>query len=321
MNKENPLSSVSFVEIDAEYAGQRLDNYLLRILKGVPKSHVYRLLRKGEVRVNKGRARPERKLEGGDIIRLPPIRVSEPSSLARQPLPEALARTLEDAVIWQGQGLICLNKPAGMAAHGGTGIQVGVIEALRRLWPEKPFLELVHRLDRDTSGCLLLAETRSALLAAQEAWQQDRVEKNYQALLAGRWQGGGREVDQALARTLQRKDARLVCIDEQGKDARTFFTPIKRYAQATLVNARITTGRTHQIRVHAAYLGHPIAGDRHYGNFSFNRIMKGHGVSRLFLHAKSLTLPGVDPQQRLYIKAPLDKEFEDVLKYLEHFTA
>ncbi|WP_006786654.1 RluA family pseudouridine synthase [Thiorhodospira sibirica] len=319
MTKNSQLHSVTYHEVSPEHAGQRLDNYLMRELKGVPKSHIYRMLRTGEVRVNKGRVKPERRLEGGDIIRLPPLRLPAQADLGSAPLPEGLAQTLKAALLWQGQGLLCLNKPAGLAVHGGSGITVGVIEALRRLWPERPFLELVHRLDRDTSGCLLLAEQREALLQAQQLWRDGQVIKEYLALVVGRWQGGPREVDKALARTLQSKAARLVCVDEEdGKDAQTLFTPLVRYPQVTLVRAQIMTGRTHQIRVHAAHLGHPLAGDRHYGDFAANRQLRALGLKRLFLHAHILRFPWPDQPRNWHIKAPLDTPLQQLLQRLEH---
>ena len=313
---QSPASRVAHVHVTRDEDGQRVDNFLMRRLKGVPRSRIYRLLRKGEVRVNKGRCKPDQRLCVGDVVRIPPVTRGE-KKLEELPLPEGLARTLADAVLLEDDDLLILNKPAGLPVHGGSGVPVGVIEGLRRLRPESGFLELAHRLDRETSGCLVLARNRPALLAFHELLRDGRVEKVYCALVAGRWQGGPRRVAQSLSRTDRRGEVRLVQVDEEGQDADSFFTPRQVFAEATLMDVQIGTGRTHQIRVHAAHEGHPVAGDRHYGDFEFNRRMKRLGLKRQFLHAASLQFM-LPTQGRAYnVLAPLDPALERVLERLE----
>lgn len=303
-----PGAGVRTIEIGPDGAGQRVDNYLLKVLKGVPKSRVYRLLRTGEVRVNGGRARPDRRLDVGDRLRLPPIRQAVPEAV---PAPsKAQTVRIEAAEIFEDDNLLILDKPAGMPVHGGSGVRIGLIEALRQMRPNAPFLELAHRLDRETSGCLVIAKTRAALAGFHEALREGRVEKRYLALLAGQWQGGSRQVTAALARTGQREGRGGVAVDEdEGRDADSLFRPLQRFPEATLAEVEIGTGRTHQIRVHAAHIGHPVAGDQRYGDFGFNR---RHGLKRLFLHSHVLEF---DLCGRHYsIKAPLPVDLEAILQ-------
>ena len=302
------------VEILEAVAGQRLDNFLLGRLKGVPKSHVYRLLRKGEVRVNKGRAKPDYRLEAGDVVRLPPVRRPEPG------VPPAGGRSaglrLEDRILHEDGRLIVLDKPSGIAVHGGSGLSHGVIEALRAARPEAPYLELVHRLDRETSGCLLIAKRRSTLRALHELLREGRVEKRYLALVRGAWELGEVRLEDRLRKTT-RAGERVVTVDEGGKAAASIFRPVEIGAVASLLEVRIVTGRTHQVRVQAAEAGHPLAGDDRYGDREFNRRMKGLGLRRLFLHAASVGWE--DPasgEWRLY-SAPLPDELRAVLDRLE----
>ncbi|HEX5514199.1 MAG TPA: 23S rRNA pseudouridine(955/2504/2580) synthase RluC [Gammaproteobacteria bacterium] len=301
------------IRIDAEQAGQRVDNFLLRELKGVPKSRIYRLLRKGEVRVNGGRSSPEYKLVAGDEVRVPPVRVGEESEA--MPPSQGLLAQLEAAIFYEDAGLLALNKPPGIAVHGGSGVRHGVIEGLRALRPTAPFLELVHRLDRDTSGLLLIAKRRSRLRQLHEQLRSGEVEKHYIALLAGRLPRGPVPVEAPLDRFQLQGGERMVQVAADGKHARTVFRATERFPGATLVDARIDTGRTHQIRVHALHLGHPVIGDDKYGDREVNKAFRELGVRRLFLHAHSLVLPQQDAEP-LTLTAPLFKDLDDVLARL-----
>ena len=306
---------VRHLDITAGYAGQRLDNFLLRELKGAPKSLIYRILRKGEVRLNGGRVQPDRRLQAGDVLRIPPVRLGQPDD---QPLrlPPGLVDQLRNAVLHEDRDILVLDKPAGMAVHAGSGLDYGIIEALRAMRPDEPFLELAHRLDRETSGCLALARTPTALKQIQEAFRAGQVEKRYLALVCGYWNHGPREINQPLRRNVLRSGERMVEVLEDGKPARTRFAPVSLFKPASLLEARIETGRTHQIRVHAAHVGHPLAGDDKYGAADFNRLMvEQYGLRRLFLHAHSLSLPlgGRD----IAVSAPLATELKTVLDRLD----
>lgn len=305
---------VRHLEIPAEHAGQRLDNFLLRELKGAPKSLIYRILRKGEVRLNGGRVQPDRRLQAGDVLRVPPVRLAQ--SVA-QPLhlPAGLADDLRQAVLYEDRDLLVLDKPAGLAVHKGSGVDFGVIEALRALRPKEPFLELAHRLDRETSGCLALARTPQALRAIQDALRAGRVEKRYLALVRGRWNHGPREVNLPLRRNVLRGGERMVEVADDGKPALTCFRPVSLFQPASLLEARIATGRTHQIRVHAARIGHPLAGDGKYGDPAFDRLMvERYGLRRVFLHAHSVVLPLGG--REVAVSAPLGFELKAVLDRL-----
>lgn len=303
------------IRIDAEQSGQRIDNFLLRELKGVPKSRIYRLLRKGEVRVNGGRIDAAYRLNEQDEVRLPPLRMSaEPEEAVPG---DRLLRLLEAAVIYEDDRLLALNKPAGVAVHGGSGIAFGVIEGLRALRPKAPFLELVHRLDRDTSGCLLIAKKRSALRELHELFRaEEGVEKRYLALLAGKLPRGAIPVEAGLDRFELKSGERLVKVSEEGKHARSVFRAIDRFPGATLAEVQISTGRTHQIRVHAAHLGHPVVGDDKYGDREANKVLRRAGVKRLFLHAHRLVLHWPD-RPALELTAPLAGELEAALEQLK----
>lgn len=300
-------------------AGQRLDNFLLRELKGAPKSLIYRILRTGEVRLNGGRVRPEHRVQVGDVLRLPPLRLEERPSGPRQVPPE-LARRLRAAVVYEDHELLVLDKPAGLAVHKGSGLDYGVIELLRSLRPEQPFLELAHRLDRATSGCLALAKTPDALRRIQDALRTGQVEKRYLALTRGYWNHGPREVNQPLRRNVLRGGERLAAVLEDGKSARTRFQPVSLHPAASLLEAHIFTGRTHQIRVHAAHVGHPVAGDDKYGDPAFNRLMADqYGLRRLFLHAHGLSL--MLGGREIAVSAPLAPELKAVLSQLSAGSA
>ncbi len=311
-----PAPRVRMIEITDDNEGQRIDNFLITRLKGVPKSRIYRILRKGEVRVNKGRIKPAYRLKKGDVVRVPPVRIAERNASQEQLLP-VLARQLREAVLYEDTNLFVLNKPSGVAVHGGSGIGQGVIETLRAAQPEAHFLELVHRLDRDTSGCLIVAKKRSVLRILHELLRGDGVDKRYLALVEGKWQGGKQRVSAPLRKNQLASGERIVRVDPQGKTAITLFKPVCHYPRATLVDVRLVTGRTHQIRVHAAHIGHPIAGDEKYGSTDFNKLMRTVGLSRLFLHACSLSFKLTADAAPVQINAPLQHELQMLLTRLE----
>jgi len=310
---KSKASAVRYLEIDDSRAGQRLDNFLLAILKGVPKSHVYRLLRKGEVRVNKGRVRPDYRLQVGDLIRLPPVRTSPEPVRERPATPP---RWLAESILHEDDHLLVLNKPAGLAVHAGSGVESGLIEALRAARPEAPLLELAHRLDRDTSGCLLVAKSRKALTALHRMLREGEIRKYYLALVKGSWQGGPRQITEALERVPTRVRTPPESADGAGKAAASWFRPVKACGPATLMEIELLTGRTHQARVHAAHVGHPIAGDDKYGDWDFNRALRPAGLKRLFLHAARLELRHPVTGSKLKFEAPLPADLSTVLDRL-----
>ena len=299
--------------VSAEEAGQRIDNFLARYLKGVPRSHIYRILRRGEVRVNSGRIKAQYKVCAGDTVRIPPVRVATPAAPGKVRVPPGgLARH----ILFENARCLVLNKPAGMAVHGGSGVSQGVIEVLRAERPAAPYLELAHRLDRDTSGCLVIARRRSFLRAFHEQLRAGAVEKYYLALVAGEWDGGERKVEAPLRTNTLQGGERIVRVDAAGKAAVTVFRPVDRLRGATLVEAVLHTGRTHQIRVHAAHIGHPLAGDAKYGDRVFNAAMREAGLRRMFLHAHRVVFS--DPGGgAIDISAPLDDGLKAVLERLE----
>lgn len=302
-------------QVTAEEAGQRLDNFLLRVLKGVPRSHIYKILRSGEVRVNKGRARPHYHLNLGDVLRLPPVRSADPAAVPR--VSEQLAVDLHERVLYEDDRVLVLDKPAGLAVHGGSGIRFGVIEALRQLRPDLRELELVHRLDRDTSGCLLLSKRRSALRSLHQALREEAVTKRYLALVGGRWREAERVVQLPLRKNTLQSGERVVRVDQaQGKAAQTRFYREEDLGQGTLLRAELDTGRTHQIRVHLQAIGHPIAGDPKYGDESFNEATRALGLRRLFLHAALLAFPHPRDERTIRVEAPLPVDLQALLERL-----
>lgn len=308
-------AGVVLMRVDASSAGQRIDNFLLRQVKGVPKSHLYRVLRRGEVRVNKGRVKADYRLQGGDLVRIPPLRAAGPRTPGQAPR-EQLSR-IERLVLYEDDRLLVINKPAGLAVHGGSGLSYGLIEGLRQLRPGVD-LELVHRLDRDTSGCLLVSKRRSTLRALHELIRQGEMEKRYLALIRGDLAAERVKVDAPLVKNVLRGGERLVRVDRQeGKPSVTVFRRLKRLrfqgGVLTLVEAELLTGRTHQIRVHAAHLGTPLAGDPKYGDFEVNRRLKTFGLARLFLHASSLSLRTESMSRPLRVEAPVPPELDRVL--------
>ncbi|MGD2112501.1 MAG: RluA family pseudouridine synthase [Gammaproteobacteria bacterium] len=301
------------VSVSADEAGQRIDNFLARHLKGVPRSHIYRILRRGEVRVNSGRIQARYKVCAGDLVRIPPVRMAAPAVAAGS----GPGARLAPQILFENERCLVINKPAGMAVHGGSGISLGVIEALRNACPEAPYLELAHRLDRETSGCLLLARRRSFLRAFHAQQLANQVRKSYLALLAGTWKGGARTVDVPLRKNRLRGGERMVCVAADGKPAVSVFTPLTRYPDATLAEVELLTGRTHQIRVHAAHIGHPLAGDEKYGNPDYNARMREYGLRRMFLHARQLSFTDPANNRPIEVTAPLDSRLQAVLDRLE----
>ncbi|MBG3019315.1 23S rRNA pseudouridine(955/2504/2580) synthase RluC [Proteus sp. WDL240414] len=309
------FNQVQFVTIDGDEAGQRIDNFLLARLKGVPKSMIYRIIRKGEVRVNKGRIKPEYKLNTGDSIRIPPVRVSEKEEVAVSPKLDKVA-ALSNCILYEDDHLMLINKPSGTAVHGGSGLSFGVIEGLRALRPEARFLELVHRLDRDTSGVLLIAKKRSALRALHEQLRLKQMQKDYLALVRGQWQSHTKVVQAPLLKNILQSGERVVKVSNEGKPSETRFKVEERFEFATLVKASPVTGRTHQIRVHTLHAGHPIAFDDRYGDRDFDSQLVGTKLNRLFLHASSLTFTHPSTGEQMRIEAPMDNQLRHCLQVL-----
>jgi 23S rRNA pseudouridine955/2504/2580 synthase len=311
----NELSkdSVSWLTVDEETTGQRIDNFLLRILKGVPKSHVYRILRSGEVRLNKGRARPDTRLAAGDVIRVPPIRTAERAAPSRTPSD----RPFRPAILFEDDWLIAVDKPAGLAVHGGSGIALGLIEQLRASRPEARCLELVHRLDRDTSGVLLVARKRSALTALHEQLRNGEVDKRYLVLVRGPWRDARRVVDVPLHKFSTREGERRVRVEPGGRASTTIFRRERLWPAhvppLALLEAELETGRTHQIRVHLAHLGHALAGDDKYGDFAWNRELAREGLKRMFLHARQISFNHPASHEAMAISSPLPEELSRFL--------
>lgn len=308
-------TKVQFLEISDGNEGQRIDNFLLTKLKGVPKTLIYKILRKGEVRVNKKRIKPEYKLQIGDVVRVPPVRVAERQTPAR--IGAKLLEELEAAILYEDDDLIVVNKPSGIAVHGGSGISLGLIECFRQMRPRSNFLELVHRLDRDTSGCILLAKKRSALKLMHESLQKSTITKIYHALVMGSWSERTKRVDAHLRKNELKSGERIVKVAADGKKSLTEFKVLERYGkEATLVEARPITGRTHQIRVHCQFSGHSIVGDQKYGTDQDNAAMKSKGFNRLMLHAAELRFP-LPSGGRKVVVAPLDLSLQKSLQQLK----
>lgn len=309
------VGKVTYVHAGEGDVGQRIDNFLIRLLKHAPRSLVYRILRTGEVRVNGGRAKPDYRLVVGDRIRVPPVRPQprEPASAPSRSLRELIA----GAIIHEDRDLLVVNKPAGVAVHGGSGVSTGVIETLRALRPELRELELAHRLDRDTSGCLLVAKRRAALRNLHAQLRERAMDKHYLALVIGRWPFGAKTIDLPLKTNLKQGGERIVRVHADGQEAVSHFKPLEFFAQeATLLDVAIGTGRTHQIRVHAAHCGHAIAGDEKYGDRDAEATLKAAGLQRMFLHAHTLSFARPDAAGEFAVAAPLPDELESVLTRL-----
>jgi len=309
---KKPSIAVEMVEISSDQAGQRLDNFLLARLKGVPKSHIYRLLRSGQVRVNKGRKKPAYRIEQGDSIRIPPVRTAESTEAV---VPDSVLELLKNARLFENSDILVLNKPPGIAVHGGSELKFGIIEAVRKIYPDR-FIELAHRLDRETSGCLVLAKNRNTLNTLHRALRNEDsagktpgVEKTYLALLAGLWQQGEKTIALPL-RKVRRSGEHRVEVSEDGQKAVSHFKLVQHCKNSSLMQIKIDTGRTHQIRVHAAASGHPVAGDSKYGDAAFNREIKKAGLRRLFLHASHIVLP---LGEGISVHAPLSDDLSQLL--------
>jgi len=315
MKTENP--TVQLIPITEEEAGQRIDNFLRTFLKGVPKSMIYRILRKGEVRVNKKRIKPEYKLLAGDEVRVPPVRVAEREEAPVSAKLDKVA-ALEHCILYEDDHLLILNKPSGTAVHGGSGLSFGVIEGLRALRPDARFLELVHRLDRDTSGVLLVAKKRSALRSLHEQLRLKTMQKDYLALVRGEWQSHCKVVQAPLLKNILQSGERIVRVNSEGKPSETRFKIEEKYAFATLVKCSPITGRTHQIRVHTLHAGHPIAFDDRYGDREFDAQLAGTGINRLFLHAAALRFEHPGTGETIRIEAPLEPKLRNALTRLRN---
>ncbi len=307
---------VRYIEVEEGADGQRLDNFLGTRLKGVPRSLLYRLLRTGQVRVNGGRVKADLRLAVGDRVRIPPVQTRNESS-ADAPLPRSLVERLQQAVLFEDRDLLVIDKPSGLASHGGSGLSFGAIEAMRKLRPDIEKLELVHRLDRETSGVLLLAKRRSALARLHAAIRDGRVRKTYLALLSGRLRRDRVRVDLPLDVDGRRGGERHVEVSATGKEARTEFRVLRKTRAASYCEVELDTGRTHQIRVHAAHLGHPLAGDERYGDAGFNQRMRELGLKRLFLHARSFEIPGDGERDSILLHAPLPADLTALLERLD----
>jgi 23S rRNA pseudouridine955/2504/2580 synthase len=309
-------SGVQHFIVSDDYAGQRIDNFLMARLKGVPKSRIYRILRKGEVRVNKKRVSAFYKLEPGDDVRIPPVFLAEKA--AQIPPSKSTSELLASRILFEDDHLLIINKPAGMSVHVGSTVRVGVVEALRHMYPKLPQLELAHRLDSETSGCLVLAKKKRILREIHTLLREGQVKKIYWALTKGKWKDSELRVDLPLHKDYRDGGKHVVEVDDEGKTALTVFHTIKSFKrQASLMEVKLFTGRTHQIRVHAQHQGHPIAGDDRYGDEEFNKLARKMGIKRMFLHARSIefTLPSLD--QHIKVVAPLDPELEAGISMFE----
>lgn len=314
VGESGPKAAVRLLTISEDEAGQRIDNFLAARLKGVPRSRLYRLLRKGEVRVNKGRKGPTYRLRAGDVVRIPPVRIPAESA----PAPSAPTREfLTGRILHEDPRLLVLDKPAGMAVHGGSGLSFGVIEVLRAARPDCHYLELVHRIDRDTSGCLLIAKRRSYLRALHVLLREGRMEKQYLALVRGQWQLGKVLREDRVSTHQRREGERHVELDEKGKLAASRFRPVQTWPEATLMEVSLITGRTHQIRVQAAAAGHPLAADDKYGDPVFNRQMARLGLKRMFLHAHAVGFEDPVSGEWRGFSAPLPDDLRSVIDRLE----
>lgn len=316
LNKhDQKKSAVQYLTVEPDFEGQRIDNFLITRLKSVPRAKVYRILRKGEVRVNKKRIAPTYRLMSGDVVRVPPLFLEE-KGVEAPPAKDTMS-LLSGRILYEDEFLLIINKPSGMSVHAGNTVRVGVVEALKHMYPKSPQLELAHRLDSETSGCLVLAKKRRVLRELHELLREGKVNKIYWALTKGTWKKSELKVDQPLQKEYRDGGKHVVEVNEEGKTALTVFKPIKEFATASLMEVKLYTGRTHQIRVHSQYQGHPIAGDDRYGNSEFNKESRAMGLKRMFLHARTIDfiLPSMD--HRITVEAPLDPDLESVIRAYE----
>ena len=309
-------TSVKHYRVTIENADQRIDNFIISYFKGMPKTRVYRLLRKGEIRVNKKRIVASYRLCEGDDVRLPPVYLEETAKLA--PPSQTTQTLLSERILYEDEDLIVLNKPSGMSVHLGSTVRIGVIEALRHMYPKFPNMELAHRLDAETSGCLVIAKRKSILRELHALLREGKVQKIYWALTLGKWKDSELRVDVPLHKDYQDGTKHVVEVNSKGKEALTVFHTIKSFKrEASLMEVKLMTGRTHQIRVHAEHRGHPIAGDDRYGDVEFNKLVHQLGLHRMFLHARAIdfTLPSKD--KHIKVEAPLDPELKAIVKVFE----
>lgn len=310
-DSKQPRPTVRHLTVDENSSGQRLDNFLTRELKGVPRTRLYKALRKGEIRVNKGRVKADYRLVAGDLVRVPPLRQPAPSDPPT--IPRYWSEQLESRVVHEDGDLLVINKPSGLAVHGGSGLNYGMIECLRQMRPRDRYLELVHRLDRDTSGLIMVARRPAALRELHRQLREDKVDKRYLALVAGKWPRGLKVVEAPLQKNVLKSGERMVRVAKEGKASITEFAVVERLQGATLVEAKPVTGRTHQIRVHAQHAGFPLLGDAKYSDDRTEALAAQLGLRRLFLHARSLrfSLPG---SGRIQLQAGLDQDLENILE-------
>ncbi len=306
-------NKVSFLDVEQEYEGQRIDNFLLSRLRGLPKSRLYRLLRKGEIRVNKGRIKPDYRLKAGDQVRIPPIVLPEKKEMAK--VSSSFSDMLQKAVLFENEDWLVIDKPHQLAVHGGSGLSLGLIEALRQIKPECRYLELCHRIDKDTSGCLVVAKKRSALKRFHTALREKRLIKVYNALVVGRWPAAKNAVNLPLEKNILQSGERMVKVSPSGKVSKTLFKVLRKFEGYSFIEAQPVTGRTHQIRVHTLASGHPILGDKKYGFADANKKAKTMAEERLFLHAKSITLPMED--ELFVVESPIPQAWNVLLDQLQ----
>jgi 23S rRNA pseudouridine955/2504/2580 synthase len=316
-HQDKKKSAVQHVVISADYEGQRIDNFLITRLHGLPKSRIYRLLRKGEVRVNSKRITPFYRLKAEDKVRLPPVFLQERAEQA--PPSKTTAALLAGRILYEDEDLLIINKPSGMSVHVGSTVRMGVIEAMRHMYPKLVHLELAHRLDSETSGCLILAKKRRVLRELHELMRAGEITKLYWTLTQGKWKKSELLVDLPLHKHYEDGGKHVVKVDQKGKSAMTAFRSLKIFKQAALMEAKLFTGRTHQIRVHAQSQGHPIAGDDRYGDSEFNKFTRERGLKRMFLHARSIDFILPSGTQRITVVAPLDPELEVVIQKFESY--
>ena len=307
---KKPEKRVRHLTVDADDSGQRLDNYLTKALKGVPRTRLYRALRKGEVRVNKGRAKPDYRVVAGDVVRIPPLHQPAPSDPAK--IPRHIFEQLASRIVYEDKDLLVIDKPSGLAVHGGSGLSFGLIESLRQMRPDERYLELVHRLDRDTSGLILIARRAPVLRELHRQLREKHIDKRYLALVAGSWPRSVSLVDAPLQKNTLQSGERMVRVSREGKRALTEFSIVERLRGATLIEARPITGRTHQIRVHARHAGFPLLGDDKYSDDRGEAFARDIGLKRLFLHAAVLNF-SLPESGQLSLKAPLDNNLENIL--------
>lgn len=315
---KNGQNKVHYLIVDKDNEGQRIDNFLINYLKNVPKSHIYRILRKGQVRVNSKRVNAFYRIKAEDKVRLPPVFINKEG--ARVPPSKETENFLASRVLYEDEHLIILNKPSGMSVHAGSTVRIGIIEALRHLYPKLPQLELAHRLDAETSGCLILAKKKRILRELHTLLREGKVTKIYWALTKGKWKRSELRVNLPLRKTYQDGLKHVVSVSQEGKPALTVFSPLKIFKKASLMEATIFTGRTHQIRVHAKYQGHPLACDDRYGDADFNKLSQQLGLKRMFLHARAIDFILPSQNQHITVTAPLDPELEAALNAFAKLT-